>query len=580
MKLRQSLKGIYIKIRAFNVNTNFGIILIAVLLLCLPVVIDLAMGGETVPFRYFSADSFYYFTVARNFALTGMLTFDQSYPTNGFHPLWQLLTALLYKISLLLWLPETTYLIVVLCTNMMLVSLGVALTGLAFINIRKKLPTSFILVPVGIYALLILPAWVCVLDIKGYQNQLEGPTPLYGTMWSFMNGMESGLVIFFFGLLFFVFTRYVEISRFHSILFGFIASLLVLSRLDHIFIVVGLLLFFCLDVLIARNKFSIQKLFLFSVCLTLPIAGYMLINYNYANAIMPVSASAKTTFPVPNLENLYHLILVLRYPFNDHTWLDRFYRTTQIIIPSIAAIFALRQWKNDIASSSSTTYDPDRVDLFLSLMGVGVLGLAFYNFFFVQFYGVGHWYFPISILYTSLVFINMISRTSKSMILPRWKPLLYSLGCLLIFFTLHRRIGYHDNYIRFYFDEAPQVQSYYRQNPPKLIGYDDGIIAFALGYPTMSGFGFMLDQEAFVELEKGNLVELAFERGFDRITSLSYKNFSQTGSGDPEIIWFLPVDKFEFSVEYASPDQFFGIIRIDKKTQAADDQPLIDESKS
>lgn len=570
----------YIKIRTFNFNTNFRIILIAVLLLCLPVVLDLATGGETVPFRYFSADSFYYFTVARNFALTGMVTFDQSYPTNGFHPLWQLLTALLYKISLLFRLPETTYLVVVLCTSMVLVSLGVTLTGLAFINIRKKLPTSFILVPVGIYALLILPAWVYFLDIKGYHNQLEGPTPLYGTMWSFMNGMESGLVIFFFGLLFFVFTRFVKISRFHSILFGFIASLLVLSRLDHIFIAAGLLLLFCLDVLLARNSLSIQKLFLFSICLTLPIAGYMLVNYSYARSIMPVSASAKTTFPVPNLENLYHLILVLRYPFNDHTWLDRFYRVTQIVIPSIAAIFAIRQWKNDGANVSSTSHDPDRVDIFLAMIGVGVLGLAFYNFFFVQFYGVGHWYFPISILYTSLVFINMISRTSISTILPRWKPLLYSLGCLLIFSTLHRRIGYHDNYIRFYFDEARQVQSYYQQNPPRLIEYDDGIIAFALGYPTMSGFGFMLDQEAFVELEKGNLVELAYERGFDRITSLSYKNFSQIESGDSEIRWFLPVDKFKFSVEYTSPDHFFGIIRIDKKTQAADDQSLTDDSNN
>ncbi len=557
------------QIKSIELNTKFGIITIVVLLLCLPVIIDLVWGGESVPFRYFSADAFYYFTVARNFAQLGVLTFDQVYPTNGFHPLWQLLMGILYKISLLVYLSETTYLTIVLGLGMVLVAAGVALTGLAFVNIRNRLPVSFILVPVGIYALLILPIWVYFLDVKGYQNQLEGPTPLYGTMWSFMNGMESGLAIFFFGLLFFSFTIFIRMTLLQAAILGLVASLLVLSRLDHIFIVGGLLLYFCAQVITSKTKPSLQKLLIFTGFLMIPIIIYMLINYSYAHAFMPVSASAKSTFPIPTIENFYYLIFVLRYPFNDHRWLDNFYRITQIVIPGLVAIVAIQRWLTQFLPNKAQKLD--RVDDFLALTGVGVLGLAFYNFFFVQFYGTGHWYFPVSILYVSLVFINVVDKSSKGAIIHTWKVIFYSLICLLVFVIMHRRARYHDNYIRFYFDEAKQIQTYYQDNPPQILEYDDGIIAFSLRYPTMSGFGFALDQEAFVEAQNDRLVDIAFERGFDRITSLSYKNFSQTNAKDPEMVWFLPVDRYKFIVEYASPDHFFGIIQIDKEIGASDD---------
>jgi len=557
------------KVKTFGLNTEFGVLFISILLLSLPVVIDLVTGGITTPFRYFAADSFYYFTVARNFAVSGILTFDQVHPTNGFHPLWQLFTGFLYKISLIFGISETSYLVIILCVSMLFTSLGLTFVGLTFIKSRQRLPASFILTPVGIYALLILPVWVYSIDFKGYHNQLEGPTPLYGTMWSFMNGMESSLTIFFFGLLFMTFTKYTETSLLRTLVFGLIASLFVLSRLDHFFITLGILLLLGLKTLTYRDRMSVLRLLVFTVGLAVPIIIYLAVNYAYAKAIMPVSASAKSTFPIPTLENLYYLVFVLLNPFSDHKWLDRFYRVTQIVIPSIAVIFAL-QWIMPFSRSSSKTRPLDNIDTFLLATGIGVLGLASYNFFFVDFYGPGHWYFPISILYTTLVFVNIIDRQLKPILFQKWKPLLYCSVCVIVFFVLHRRVGYHENYIRFYFDEARKIQNYYQGDPPKIIEYDDGIIAFSTGFPTMSGFGFALDQEAFIQLEKGNLTELAFERGFDRVTSLSYKNFSQTWSEDPEMIWFLPVENFTFSIEYVSPDDFFGIIRIYKRESQID----------
>jgi hypothetical protein len=50
---------------------------------------------------------------------------------------------------------------------------------------------------------------------------------------------------------------------------------------------------------------------------------------------------------------------------------------------------------------------------------------------------------------------------------------------------------------------------------------DDGIIAFSLNLPTMSGT-LMLDAQSAQARSDGKLFELAVERGFDRLVSLLY----------------------------------------------------------
>ncbi len=49
------------------------------------------------PSPFFADDSFFYLEVGRNFALGYGSTFNRLMPTNGYHPIWMLLCALLYK---------------------------------------------------------------------------------------------------------------------------------------------------------------------------------------------------------------------------------------------------------------------------------------------------------------------------------------------------------------------------------------------------------------------------------------------------------------------------------------------------
>lgn len=47
---------------------------------------------------FYIDDAFYYLLIARNFADSGVPTFDGVNPTNGFHPLWMLMLAAMYKV--------------------------------------------------------------------------------------------------------------------------------------------------------------------------------------------------------------------------------------------------------------------------------------------------------------------------------------------------------------------------------------------------------------------------------------------------------------------------------------------------
>lgn len=57
-----------------------------------------ALSAASRGVSFFIDDAFYYLLIARNFAASGVPTFDGINPTNGFHPLWMLVLAAMYKV--------------------------------------------------------------------------------------------------------------------------------------------------------------------------------------------------------------------------------------------------------------------------------------------------------------------------------------------------------------------------------------------------------------------------------------------------------------------------------------------------
>jgi len=90
------------------------------------------------------------------------------------------------------------------------------------------------------------------------------------------------------------------------------------------------------------------------------------------------------------------------------------------------------------------------------------------------------------------------------------------------FLRLQRHPDYHQRYYAFFATEAPKLRAQFAGAPPKLLEYDDGIVAWATDFPTMSATGLGLDPEAARALQRGDLLKIASARGYDHLTSLVY----------------------------------------------------------
>lgn len=142
---------------------NTWILTLTLALYVLPIYIDLWINGWMRVFSYFAADTFYYLTVARNFGRISIFSFDGEHITNGFHPLWQVMTGYLYRLVDGLKLSEPGVLVAVLTLSVFLIALAIFLLGRAFINFFGQL-SAFFYCCQSVYALLIwlifCPGWL------------------------------------------------------------------------------------------------------------------------------------------------------------------------------------------------------------------------------------------------------------------------------------------------------------------------------------------------------------------------------------------------------------------------------------
>ena len=490
--------------------------MLAVLLTAVPVVVDLAWSGPEAVFRYFAADAFYYHTVARNLATLGVATFDQVNPTNGFHPLWQGTTALAYGLRDAFGLTEMAYLQTTLILGVVCVTGSVLLFGICLAS-SGRLSPAFVGLPVGLYAVIVMPAWLLA---SGYVNSHEGPLPLYGTLWSQVNGMESAFALFSFACLAYVLCRPDWDSIGWGARVGFWAAATTLSRLDHVLLVWPLAALPFVRMLSRRDAQSIRVAAACAAATVVPVVIYLAVNYSYMGVFMPVSGSAKSTFPRPHTGNVRWLFIeMLSGDPRRPGWLDGTLRQAQIVVPAIAALAYLAvAAKAGLVQRLRTLADRRGMDLVLPAAAVGVLALAAYNFLFVPPFAMGPWYFPVSTIFVSLVALHGL----RDVQIPPAGVAALGIAAIVVFLTLQRRDGYHEEFARFYLHDAADVRRHYTNLSPRFIEQDDGIVAFATGIPSMSGFGFADDPEAARARRAGRLVELALVRGHSTWVTLVY----------------------------------------------------------
>lgn len=538
---------------------GYVVIVSAVALLVIPIVADVIASGPARLFAYVAADTFYYLVVARHTG-EGVVAFDGGHPSNGFHPLWQALVSIPYLVGLL-GPPSIADLAFTLVLSLLCISAAVLLLGLACRRADGSLNPLFAALPVGAYALIVSPAWLTLSpQALREQNPLEGSEPLFGTLWSYVNGMETPLVLLAFALIFWAWRA--DLPRRRPGVFGSCLAFLTLARLDHLFVAAAIYAVIAWRERWWRSTASLRSGLILTGGFALPLLVCLVMNSFFFGSIVPVSGELKSTFPWPTIQNARTAAHVLgsffgapRPPIFD------FWRIFQLAVPGMAALLAPFLLRRDRA--------------FLLGTSLGVLMLASYNFLFVQTYGQGHWYMPLGTLLVSLIALDVSDHWFAD-VRPTRVAAIVGVAMLIgsaFFLRLHRHADYHARFSQFFFDEAPLVRARFAGRPPKLLEFDDGIVSWATGFNAMSAWGPGLDAEGALAFKRGNLFKIADERGFNHATSLVYfgaASLTESSSQEEISKWARRVPAVEdlagwrLRIVYRSKSTDFAIVEFDR----------------
>jgi hypothetical protein len=494
-----------------------------------PMAIDFAINDRQRPFVYLASDAFYYMTVGWNFAHRGVLGYDQVRASNGYHPLWQLIECVLF----LFHLPDLASIALVLFTSTALLCASFWLFAKAMTR-EGKLSPLFPILPLGIFGLIMAPYYVHQIPPNP-----SFTAPLFGSLWTHIDGMESCVTVFFYALAAWLYVREPERTRRAAAWFGLTLALLTLARLDH-----GLfaaMLFLGLAIRARKQPVTVAACALFFAA---PVLVYLIINKLAFGSALPLSGVLKSTFPHASYSNWSRIVTTLKHPLNTSAW--RMYRVAQIVIPVLFVPLTLLLRRRD------------RFAEVLKLSGPAVILLAAYDLLFVDLPSHGHWYFPVSIVFVSLVVMRVIGERPSG--LGAWLVAgTATVLCLYSFFSINRRFNYNTFYSDFFFNEAPKIREFYAGKKVGIVEVDDGIIAFSTHVPCMSGSGLNLDREAFDAYRRRELYRVAFARGYDRVASLAYVNERPIKSLSPDVLGAFTSalgysPSYKFQIDYQSSD--------------------------
>jgi hypothetical protein len=520
-----------------------------------PILQDLLLRGWQRIFNYYAADTFYYLTVARNYGQFGFFTFDGRFPTNGFHPLWQVFTGISFQLGKTFRFSEPIVMINIFLLCVFFNTLALGLIARAFQNGRGIIPVWLVGLPVGIYALLLAP----------FETR-------FGTLWSFTNVMETSTVILGYSLLLWLVSRSGWLESYHSAtLTGLTLSWITLARLDH-----GLLaLAVGIGVLglawVKKSRQILKMGIIAGTILMIVLAIYLIVNQVTTGLWLPVSGSTKSTFPDPvgwsiKISEIQQVLTKFGRPdFGASLW-----RYTQIILPLFLIVPVLGLW---IYRILRRRLDP--LLYFWGITGIFVVLLGLYNFLYVPTYDQGHWYFPVSIMWMSLVCIDGLGKIQVFERARGWLTAGMIIGGILFYGGVYQKITPNERYAILY-NERSLIQNHFVNQTPQIVEYDDGIIAFTSELETMSGFGFCLDAEASQAERENHLLDLAYSRGYRFIASYYYFGSQFSAKATPEeistylqnmgaFIHQIDLKKYVFTIEYQGIGGKFTIFRMERQ---------------
>lgn len=496
-----------------------GIALLAfTLIACVyPPLFAMYRDGFTVFSYPFASDVLYYARIARESSLW-FYTYDGVYPTNGFHPLWQiLLTAIAGVVR-----DPAILLHIFGVLSILLVTAGTTVLAFAVRRLTGSAVLAMLLVP-GLYHV------VFAVDVS--QN----------AVWSYMNGMESPLTILLGALLIreavLLWQDPVRLeARGTYPRLAVLATLIVLARLDDVFLLVGI----GLAVLLTLDRRLILRALPWAAVPVVGILAYVSFNHWYAGMWLPVSGELKGGAPIVyNLKkfiyNAFPPVELITAAMNWHidqrlnmvTYFNL--RILQATVPLLVGIAVLAVFWGERGGDTWR-----RGALFMGFAIYMVLK-GLYNIFGANITQQGEWYFPLSLMLTNLFAIwgiaiawRRLAGLADTQAFRRGQSAAVGLAALVLFLVATGQ--YLERVVAMSAGGQPQqalwddrerlARELAAIDPDMgLIEMENGFIAYALPNRVINGKLWVIDKEALEAFKAGRFLTLAYERGLDTITS-------------------------------------------------------------
>lgn len=508
-------------------KTSVAVILSS-LLLYVPLYGLYCFGMQTV-FGYLAHDAFYYLTVAKNSSL-GFFTFDGERPTNGFHPLWQYTLTALFGV--LGSHGSEVQLYATFLLGIALTTIGFVLVGWSVYTITRSVYLSVWLIPGFFYVFF---------DAKLSTDVAHGVTYAYSP-WAFMNGMESPCSIAAGGLFLYLLTRALypacqipeetgdsvstrPLSDATLFLLGISLSLVVLSRLDDVFLVLTTAIFFFF--LVGGTSKPLWRVSVLGLPTLIMLAVYMAFNYFTCHSLLPISGMVKSSSGAALSGNismslcdlfpgLYELI---RPAYSIREWGKTAVQSSAMILPMIfcmwLATYILRNRRHRSAFFNEFSW------LLPVLFYVVIKGL--YNLVNVRLGSQGYWYYALPVLITNFVAILLLRHLAPRESFRRSPLLKWACIGLYVFFylftsarTISTASFADDRYYPIWSDRHEITTALKKIDPAaKLIDRSDGAYSYSLDLPAVCALGYAIDYDGYMALKNDNFLDYCLSRGFN-----------------------------------------------------------------
>jgi hypothetical protein len=285
------------------------------------------------------------------------------------------------------------------------------------------------------------------------------------------------------------------------------------------------------------------------------LISYLLINLFQSGSVLPVSGTFKSGFSLK--ENTFFLLssfIPITQAYTDlSAWSEGSMRALQSALPIIVATVWVLNWANKRKGRKWTDYISENyLDSILAMFCLYIFAKGIYNFLIRPFHS-NRLDFALR-LSSFLLIILLANSFINTKILNSYNLFSYS-----------------------FWENRREIENNVKQaiGDSGIIEYDDGIISYSLNIPTIEGFGFVLDHEAFQAKQKGNLLEIGYHRGYRVIGVVNSYYLRPLNPQDlqqdqlQQILHNLPymgnenLEKWKFTLIYVDPKTKAQFIRFE-----------------